>query len=514
MSVEWIVELGWKSLLLAGLTLVVLALARSRSAAEKSLIGDAGLLSLLLLPVAIAWLPRLEIAAPELVGVAVASLAPPGGLAPASVASEVLATQAAVAFDWSGFAVGVYLVPVALLLAGLGYSLFRLSQLYSGARVLEDGRWLSALAAAQNRVGVKHGTALLISDEVSSPISWGVVRPVIMIDPGAHAATDRAEAIIAHELAHVERLDWMKLVASRVVLALIWFNPLVWLLARRCHQLREEAADDAVLRMNVATSDYAELLVTAVRHCSSRPLLAANGVAPSSSSIAQRVCHVLDSTRPRRAAAISWAVVALTVAMSANAALASSEPVLERSWGIDRNAGERAATQLSQLPGTHARTLAAAIRTRDWSVRRVAGDTNFDEPRAIGPLLLALRDDDPVVRRIAVRGLSELRPSPDPLAIPQVSRLLYDPSPEVRAEAAGAIGEFPSVRNSRSIEKLLLTDPSPMVRLRAAHALGEIQDPDSRPTLELAARDSDTSVRAKARWALGQVIEAEQRMNR
>ncbi|MDQ3482854.1 MAG: HEAT repeat domain-containing protein, partial [Pseudomonadota bacterium] len=493
MSSEWLVELAWKSLLLSAVAMVLLALAGRRSAGEKSLIGDAGLLSLLLLPVTISWLPRVELAAPQAVGEAVARFGPEGGFATAAPSAAV-AAQSALAFDWNAVALGLYLLPAVALHAGLALSLVRLRQLYGRALVLEDAHWLTALAAAQNRLGVKHGTALLISDEVNSPISWGVVRPVIMIDPAARASGSQAEAIIAHELAHVNRLDWLKLIIARVVVALFWFNPLVWVLARRSHQLREEAADDAVLNTRLATSDYADLLITAVRHSNARPLVA-NGVAPSKSSISQRVAHVLDTSRPRRAAPFQWAAATMVMALAANAAVAASEPVFQRSWGIDPNAGERAAAELALLPGLHPHTLAAAIRARDWSARRVEGDTTFSEPRAVRPLLLALRDDHPAVRRIAVWGLSEMRPSPDPLATPAVSRLLGDASPQVRAQAARAIGDFESVKNSRSIEKLLVGDPSPLVRREAAHALGDIRDPGSRASLEIALRDPDRSVR-------------------
>src|SRR3546814_2039916 len=91
-------------------------------------------------------------------------------------------------------------------------------------------------------MGFKHGTALLVSEELRSPISWGVLRPTIVLSPHAVAAVGEAEAIIAHELAHVARLDWAKLLAARLACALFWFNPLVWMLARESHQLREEAA--------------------------------------------------------------------------------------------------------------------------------------------------------------------------------------------------------------------------------------------------------------------------------
>ncbi len=66
-----------------------------------------------------------------------------------------------------------------------------------------------------------------MSDDLVSPVSWGVMRPVILLDSRALAATDEAEAIIAHELAHVARLDWAKLLVARIATALFWFNPFV-----------------------------------------------------------------------------------------------------------------------------------------------------------------------------------------------------------------------------------------------------------------------------------------------
>src|SRR3546814_9422555 len=84
-------------------------------------------------------------------------------------------------------------------------------------------------------MGFKHGTALLVSKELRSPISWGVLRPTIVLSPVTVDAVDEAEAIIAHELAHVARLDWAKLLGARVACAVFWFNPLVWMLRSEEH---------------------------------------------------------------------------------------------------------------------------------------------------------------------------------------------------------------------------------------------------------------------------------------
>ena len=133
------------------------------------------------------------------------------------------------------------------------------------------------------------------------------MRPVIVLNTRAVEASGEAEAIIAHELAHVARMDWVKLLLARVATALFWFNPFVWMLAREAHQLREETADDAVLAADIADTDYAQLLVGVARHECPGLLLGAHGVAPSKSSLARRVARVLDVKSVRGPAARSFA---------------------------------------------------------------------------------------------------------------------------------------------------------------------------------------------------------------
>ena len=218
-------------------------------------------------------------------------------------------TAARTTLNGTAAATALYAVPAAILLLITFLALARLIALQARADVLVDAHWLSALARAQRRMGFKYGTALLTSDELASPISWGLMRPVILLNSRAVEATDEAEAIIAHELAHVARMDWIKLLLARVATALFWFNPLVWLLAREAHQLREETADDTVLAANIVDTDYAQLLVGVARHECPGLLLGAHGVAPSKSSLARRVARVLDgkSVRGPVARSFAWA---------------------------------------------------------------------------------------------------------------------------------------------------------------------------------------------------------------
>ena len=78
--------------------------------------------------------------------------------------------------------------PASLLLLLTLIALGRLSVLKGRAKVLVDAHWLQALASAQQRMGFKNGTALLTSNELRSPISWGLMRPVILLNTDATKA--------------------------------------------------------------------------------------------------------------------------------------------------------------------------------------------------------------------------------------------------------------------------------------------------------------------------------------
>jgi len=313
--------LALKSLLVAAATLGLLRLTRARSAAQRSTIAHLGLFALVALPLGSLALPSLALPMPAAVagfaaidpiaGPKAASPVPSSATAPidASAAVKTAAkpaptgTLVAAIADAARYA---FLIPTFVLLVLTLVALLRLVGLRARADVLVDPDWLSALARAQRRMGFKNGTALLWSDELGSPVSWGLMRPVILLNNAAVAAPEQAEAIIAHELAHVVHFDWAKLILARIATATFWFNPLAWVLAREAHQLREESADDAVLAANIASVDYAELLIGVARHQCRGALLGAHGVAPSKSSLGRRVRRVLDQNPARGPSGRSW----------------------------------------------------------------------------------------------------------------------------------------------------------------------------------------------------------------
>ncbi len=399
LTTAMLLGLAWKSVVVAALTLGLLRLARSRSAGERSMIAHAGLMALLALPAAILLLPQwtplpaswsFEAAAPI-----VQTARTTGGSAidPAPAATSVpvvvdTAGSTPIVFPWSDLATFLYLLPLLLLSGMMALAVVRLFAMRGRAEVLVERSWLSALAEAQRRMGFKHGTALLVSDELRSPISWGVLRPTIVLSPKAVAASGEAEAIIAHELAHVARLDWAKLLGARVACAVFWFNPLVWMLARESHQLREEAADDAVLMADIDGPDYATLLVGAARHDNQGALLAAHGVAPGKDSLKRRITRVLDSSLKRGPASASWILMSLVVLAGVTAPLAAFSATADRETTADVHSAAVSTTKKTTTVTAQSAAAAKAAATDDAAAAAATSKTLSAEQlvsmRAVG----------------------------------------------------------------------------------------------------------------------------------
>ena len=92
--------------------------------------------------------------------------------------------------------------------------------------------WPKGAALARRLVGdgVAGRTAIVLQPNVGAPVTYGLLRPVVALPPDAlqWPPSDLRRALI-HELEHVRRADWATQCLAKVVCALYWFHPLVWL---------------------------------------------------------------------------------------------------------------------------------------------------------------------------------------------------------------------------------------------------------------------------------------------
>lgn len=97
-----------------------------------------------------------------------------------------------------------------------------------------------------SRMGLAHVPDIRLVDSVSTPLVWCLgLRPKIVLPLRLTGALDEQQVamILAHELAHLRRRDhWIRII-ELVATVLHWWNPLVWLVRRRLHQVEEQCCD-------------------------------------------------------------------------------------------------------------------------------------------------------------------------------------------------------------------------------------------------------------------------------
>jgi beta-lactamase regulating signal transducer with metallopeptidase domain len=188
-----------------------------------------------------------------------------------------------------------------LSLVPLAVGLWQLAGLRRCSQVVGDHRWLTLLAELCRQLALRRRVQLRQSESALAPLTWGALRPVVLVPCEAGAWPDkRRRLVLLHELAHVRRWDWLAQLLAHVACAVYWFNPLVWLAARQMRIERERACDDIVLSSGARASDYAqELLSLAAGLSRSQPSMLAAVPMARRRELETRVRGILDSRRPR-----------------------------------------------------------------------------------------------------------------------------------------------------------------------------------------------------------------------
>ncbi len=150
-------------------------------------------------------------------------------------------------------------LPVVVLLWGIGAALMSMRLMLGLAWVRRlgaaaavrpiDPAWSARLAVLARRMGLRRLPGLRVVEGLAGlegPATIGRWRPLILLPASllAQLPVELVEALLAHELAHVRRLDYLANLLQSVVEVLLFYHPVVWWLSRRIRIEREQIADD------------------------------------------------------------------------------------------------------------------------------------------------------------------------------------------------------------------------------------------------------------------------------
>lgn len=389
--------------------------------------------------------------------------------------------------DW---AVWVFFAWIAGVLFVLIRTLFEISGVAWIARkgeVAGSQAWRRTIRKLKNQSGIKRPVSAVFSRYTAIPLTFGMLRPVILLPKSAEKWPERQkQTVILHELAHVKRHDYITNLITHFVCALYWYNPLIWIAARQLQVERERATDDYVLRAGTENIDYANQLLAIASPLTRRSDFGCGVIAMAKhSQIKKRMQHILAQKIRRH----SLTRVSAIVAIFAVAAIIIPLAVVHLQARQDSHTNNSLQELIADLKSDET----AIQKQAAWAL----GER--EETRAVPWLIDALRDKDTEVRAMAAWALGEIK---DPQALnPLLAALNEQQNDFAREMLARAIGEL---EDARAVQPLLdlLKDPEPGVRVAALWALGEIGERSTFYTVIKMLNDQNDKVRAATLSAL------------
>lgn len=199
-----------------------------------------------------------------------------------------------------GVLLAVWLLGAFVVFAGIIAGAWGIRRVARASSPVHGGWRVALLRRTCAELGITRRVKLLEGDMHAMPMTWGVLRPVVLVPSTSEAwPSARFQAVLRHELAHVRRADALTQLIAELACVVHWFNPLVWLVARRLRTEREMACDDEVLASGSQPSEYAEQLVLLARALRPVPVAFAAVAMARPTQLRGRVQALLDDRRAR-----------------------------------------------------------------------------------------------------------------------------------------------------------------------------------------------------------------------
>ena len=212
------------------------------------------------------------------------------------------------------WAAGVLLLSVRLLAGWWRTRALRVS----GVSAVPDA-CAGLLARTARRMGIRRPVAIKLSTRVTVPVVLGHLTPIVLVPAAVLAglSPSQLEAILAHELAHVRRHDYLVNLVQTLIETLLFYHPAVWWVSRQVRVAREHCCDDIAVAVCGNRRQYVQALLGLEQLRQPAVMLALGAADGPLLARARRL--LVDPDReappPRLAAsAIAMSVVALAIA--------------------------------------------------------------------------------------------------------------------------------------------------------------------------------------------------------
>jgi len=158
-------------------------------------------------------------------------------------------------------------------------------------------RWQTAFTELKQRLGITGRVELRLSTVIASPMLVGQMKPLVLLPIAMvnQLTIQQVEAILAHELAHLQRYDFLLNVLQLLIEAVFYYHPASWWLGAQIRTLREQCCDDLAIRYTGNAVTYARtLLAVAEQRTGNYSQLAPGLLGNSKKQLLNRIQRILN----------------------------------------------------------------------------------------------------------------------------------------------------------------------------------------------------------------------------
>ena len=212
---------------------------------------------------------------------------------------------------WLPWMVGTWALGVGCLSLRLAWGWHVVRKLRVGGTETLDEHWLERFDRLRQSLGVAFPVRLLCSASATVPMVIGWLKPVVLVPAGllTGLSTEQLEALLAHELAHIRRHDYLVNLLQNAVETLLFYHPAVWWVSGQIRKEREHCCDDLAAACGGAL-EYARALTALAELRQSSPAL---GLAANGGSLLARIRRLAGINPPARRGGVWLAVAGLFV---------------------------------------------------------------------------------------------------------------------------------------------------------------------------------------------------------
>ena len=333
---------------------------------------------------------------------------------------------------------------------------------------------------------------------VETPLVIGALKPVILLPTSliTELPAEQLESLLAHELAHVLRHDYLVNLLQTAIETLLFYHPAVWWISSKVRAERENCCDDLAVRVTHDRAVYVRALAAVAGARSSAIVPAANG-----GTLLPRLRRILGVTDPRNAHPARWLTGALILSISlgaiaiwtvdlrtARAQTASSVPVPPKATELKSAAAKDASARTTAKNMRTARRAVPRPRPRRHAAARLRGEAEFPtkgtmrvqildtagKPLETAGVQVSVWTSDEKFRRNQLyttdaQGFATVK-------LPKTLQIL-----RLWGNKAGYCGEFKNFQTDAAVHALVIPDDYQFRLVKGASIGGVVKDQEGRP---------------------------------